>query len=315
MLGKALRAQFARVKLKLTLGVVPLDRQPHQRPPARRDVAQIAVLADSLRHAPVAALSQAPPVQTLRPLESLALVFAQLLQPRQLPSHPQIVQTRRLLEMRLDEIGHNLEDRSGHVEAALSPDRLETRIGVETRGFEADMPLEIAERKACGRAKAGFREKSILSEGGATERGVALEGGATERGVAREGGAIERGVAREGGAIETGVAREGGATERGVAREGGAIETGVAREGGATETGVAREGGANEIGLALEVALSNRPCREAALSKEASPVKVALSKEALPVKVALSKEASPVKVALTKRASPVKVALSKRRCP
>ena len=63
-------------------------------------------------------------------------------------AHFQIVEARCLLEMRLDEIGHNVEGRMGHVEAALSPDRLETRIGVEVRGSEADVLEEIAEREA-----------------------------------------------------------------------------------------------------------------------------------------------------------------------
>ena len=132
------------------------------------------------------------------------------------PNDLQIIQARRLLEMRLNEIGHDVEPRPRHGEAALTANGLKAGAAAKFRSREGRI-LVKARQHEVRLLEPRSPKESVAGEGGAIEQGVAaLECGALEPGGAGESGALERGACLEGGAHEIG-AGEGGAIERGVA--------------------------------------------------------------------------------------------------
>ena len=93
--GQALRANLLRVELQFAISVMRLNREPLQRPPARKQVARFLLCQE---------------FQTFRRLDM------------------HIVKARRFLEMGLDEIRHPLKSSACHAEGALSRHGVEIRL-------------------------------------------------------------------------------------------------------------------------------------------------------------------------------------------
>ena len=74
------------------------------------------------------------------------------------PMHLQIIQPERFREMRLDEIGHRLENGVRHVEATLAANGVEACLRIETRRGEGRMLREIRKGEGGGAGEGGASE-------------------------------------------------------------------------------------------------------------------------------------------------------------
>src|SRR5262249_1097601 len=148
---------------KLPVRVVALDRKPFQCAPTRGDI-RIGVahplprtLCSALRPAPRLAARAASRSPAFEPFGFGILLLLLSGRLRRSSHDPYVVEPRRLLEMRLDEIGHGLEYRACHVEASFAAQSVKTCSSFELR----------------------LGENAVTAKRGAFEIGGAREGGAS----------------------------------------------------------------------------------------------------------------------------------------